>query len=224
MISSIVGIAKIDFRAKSKLSEKELGQYRQLSSLKKKDFLIGRIALKQALANYTSQDLDKKVTIKNSDTGLPYIEGWDNLHCSLSHSYNRGIGVVAPYRVGVDIEKIKPHKKSLLNYIADQEEIDVVQDFFGTQTDVITLIWVIKESVMKGIGAGFSISPKQVKIIRQIANTTFEVKIHKYKSKLWYVWPSKAGSYYIGVAYEKNYEQKPNINWYTGASLSTSRN
>ena len=224
MMSSIAAITKIDFRAKSQLSKKELGQYSQLSSLKKKDFLIGRIALKQALANYTSQDLDKKVTIKNSDTGLPYIEGRDNLHCSLSHSYDRGIGIVAPYKVGVDIEKIRPHKKSLLNYIADKEEIDLVKDFFGIQTDVITLIWIIKESVMKGIGTGFSISPKQVKIIRKISDTTLEVRIHEYKSKPWYVWPSKAGSFYIGIAYDKNYEQKPNINWYTGASLSTSRN
>ena len=224
MTSSIAAIAKIDFRAKSQLSEKELGQYRKLSSLKRKDFLIGRVALKQALANYTSQDLDKKLTIKNSDTGLPYIEGWEDLHCSLSHSYGRGIGIVARHRVGVDIEKIRPHKKSLLNYVADQKEVDVVQDFFGAGTDVMTLIWVIKESVMKGVGAGFSIAPKQVKIIRKVSGASFEVKIQNYKSKLWYVWPNKADHFYIGIAYEKNYEQKPSINWYTSASLSTTKN
>ena len=224
MKSSIAGIAKIDFRAKSKLSKEELDQYRQLSKFKKKDYLIGRIALKQALANYTSQDFDQKVTIKNNDAGLPYVEGVRDIYCSLSHSYNRGIGIVAPYRVGVDIEKIRPHKKSLLNYVANQEEIDVVQDFFGTQTDVMTLIWVIKESVMKGVGAGFSIAPKQLEIISKASDKSFEVKIQNYKSKLWYVWPSKAGRFYIGIAYEKNYEQKPSINWYTGASLSATRN
>ena len=224
MTSSIVGIDKIDSSAKSKLNKNELHQYRQLSNHRKKDFLLGRVALKQALANYIAEDLDKAVTIKNAGNGLPYIEGWDNLYCSLGHSYDRGIGVVAHHKVGVDIEKIRPHKKSLLDYITNQNEADLVQDFFGTQTDIISLVWVIKESVMKGVGVGFGIPPKQVEIIGKVEDTTFKVKIHKFKSPIWYVWPFKVKDFYISIAYEKNYRQKPNINWYNSTGISASQN
>jgi len=186
------------------------------------DFLAGRTALKSALNQYLSKnkiDSLEKVVIKNSQSGQPYIEGYETLHCSIGHSYGWGVGAVAPFRIGVDIEKIRPHQDSLTNYIAESDELTLVQNFFNDQTDKITLIWTIKESVMKALGVGFKISPKQVKIIGRI-NEFFEVEVLDSIPSYWYVWPVDTGNYYISVAYEKKYGQKTSVDWDSKIGIS----
>jgi phosphopantetheinyl transferase len=130
------------------------------------------------------------------------------------------VGAVASFRIGVDVEKIRPHKDSLANYIAGSDELSLVQGFFNDQTDKITLIWTIKESVMKALGVGFKISPKQVKIIGRI-NQFFEVEVLDSIPSYWYVWPVDTGDYYISVAYEKKYGQKTSVDWDSEIGISS---
>lgn len=226
MRSNIVGIEKISLNAESKLSEYELDEYCNLTEYKREDFLLGRIALKQAISSHTGKDFDQKVTIKNSKSGRPYINDKNNFFCSISHSYGRGIGIVSPFKVGADIEKVRSHDRSLLNYIADIEEVNLVCDFFGNQTDVITLIWVIKESVMKGMGVGLKLPPKHVMITKMTSTRShFQVNIVDRESSLtWYVWPIKKNDFYIGIAYEKEHREEPNIHWYRDTCLQAAEN
>jgi len=223
---NIVGIEKISSNVKSKLSKYELDEYCNLTECKQEDFLLGRIALKQSLSSYTGKDFDQTVTIKNSKSGRPYINGKNDFFCSISHSYGHGIGIVSPFKVGADIEKVRPHDRFLLNYIADIEEINLVSDFFGNQTDVVTLIWVIKESVMKGVGVGLKIPPKQVTITKKTSTRNhFKVNIISSDSSLtWYVWPIKKNDFYIGIAYEKEHKEEPNIHWYRDTCLQAAKN
>jgi phosphopantetheinyl transferase len=188
------------------------------------DFLAGRVALKNALKQYLSKNkIDLlnlgEINIKNFESGQPYIESYENLHCSISHSYGLGIGAVAPFRIGVDIEKIRPHKDSLATYIAEDKELDLVQDFFHSHTDKITLVWTIKESVMKALGVGFKISPKRVKITKRI-NNFFEVKVLDSTTSYWYVWSIDTGDCYISIAYEKKHGQKTYVDWDSKISIS----
>lgn len=189
----------------------------------KKDFLAGRTALKNAFNQYLFKNRlpsIEKVIINNSQSGQPYIEGYETLHYSIGHSYGFGVGVVAPFRIGVDVEKIRPHKDSLANYIAESDELSLVHGFFNDQTDKITLIWTIKESVMKALGVGFKISPKRVKIVGQI-NKFFEVEVLGSKPSYWYVWPVDTEDYYISVAYEKKHGQKTGVDWDSKIGISS---
>jgi phosphopantetheinyl transferase len=166
----------------------------------KTDFLAGRVALKTAFNQYLSKNKIhslEKVVINNSQSGQPYIEGYETLHCSIGHSYGLGVGAVAPFRIGVDVEKIRPHKDSLANYIAE-----------------------LKESVMKALGVGFKISPRQVKIMRQ-GNKFFEVEVSDSKPSYWYVWPVDTEDYYISVAYEKKHGQKTGVDWDSKIGVSS---
>src|SRR3989344_5679474 len=188
----------------------------------KTDFLAGREALKNALNQYLSKNkmrLLEKVVINNSQSGQPYIQDYETLHCSIGHSYGLGVGAVAPFRIGVDVEKIRPHKDSLANYIAEPKELNLVENFFNNRTDKITLVWTIKESVMKALGIGFKISPRQVKIMRQ-GNKFFEVEVSDSKTSYWYVWPVDTEDYYISVAYEKKYGQKTSVDWDSKIGIS----
>jgi len=189
----------------------------------KNDFLAGRMALKNALNQYLSKSKIhplEKVVIKNSQSGQPYIEGYEILHCSIGHSYGLGVGAVAPFRVGIDVEKIRPHLNSLANYIAEPEELLLVENFFNNQTDKITLVWTVKESVMKALGIGFKISPKQVKIVGQ-GNRFFEVEVLDSTPSYWYVRPVDTEDYYISVAYEKKYGQKTSVDWDSEIGISS---
>lgn len=188
----------------------------------KRDFQAGRTALKDAFNQYLSKNelpSPGKVVINNLQSGQPYIEGYETLHCSIGHSYGLGVGAVASFRIGVDVEKVRPHKDSLANYISEADELSIVQDFFNTQMDKITLVWTIKESVMKALGVGFKISPRQVKITRRI-NKFFEVEVLDSKISYWYVWPVDTGDYYISVAYEKNHGQKTGVDWDSKIGIS----
>ena len=181
------------------------------------------MALKKAFNQYLSKKKIhplEKVVIKNSQSGQPYIEGYETLHCSIGHSYGLGVGAVAPFRIGIDVEKIRPHQDSLANYIAEPKELLLVENFFNDQTDKITLVWTIKESVMKAMGIGFKISPKQVKILRQ-GDKFFEVEVLDPIPSYWYVRPVDAEDYYISVAYEKKYEQKTSVDWDSEIGISS---
>ena len=193
-----------------------------LSDSAKNDFLAGRIALKNAFNQYLSKNKIhplEKVVINNSQSGQSYIQGYETVYCSIGHSYGLGVGAVAPFRIGIDVEKIRPHQDSLANYIAESNELILVQDFFNDQTDKITLTWTIKESVMKALGVGFKISPKQVKIVGRI-NGFFEVEVLDSKPSYWYVWPVDTGDYYISVAYEKKHGQKTGVDWDSKIGIS----
>jgi len=214
-MSNIAVANKVDSTFLHCLSGKESAKYQTLSEQSKKDFLAGRVALKNALFDYkgTSAKSSDKVIVNNLDNGQPSIIGQEHVRCSIAHSYGWGIGAVAPCRIGVDIEKVRPHKKTLLRYISNPKEIKVVGNFFGTDTDDVTLIWVIKEAVMKGLGTGFEVSPRQVKISRQVNQEYFEAEVKDLEPRLWRVWPFKKDDFYISIAYENNYQQKPRINW-----------
>lgn len=189
----------------------------------KNDFLAGRMALKNAFNQYLSKNKirrGEKVIINNFQNGQPYIESYKTLHCSIGHSYGFGVGAVAPFRIGVDVEKIRPHKDSLANYIAEPNELNLVENFFNNQTDKITLVWTIKESVTKALGVGFEISPKQVKIMKR-GNKFFEVEVLDSKPSYWYVWPVDTEDYYISVAYEKKHRQKTGVDWDSKIGISS---
>jgi phosphopantetheinyl transferase len=215
MTSNIVVIKRVDSTFLHCLSGRELAKYQTLSEQSRKDFLAGRVALKNAFLNYKgiSAKSSDKVIINNLDNGQPMIIGEEQVYCSIGHSYGWGIGAVATCRIGVDIEKVRPHQKALLRYISSPKEIGLVRNFFGKSTNYITLIWVIKEAVLKGLGTGFGVSPRQVKISRQINQEYFSVEGKGLRPKLWRVWPFRKDNFYISIAYENNYEQKPRINW-----------
>ncbi|MEA1900284.1 MAG: 4'-phosphopantetheinyl transferase superfamily protein [Thermodesulfobacteriota bacterium] len=70
---------------------------------------------------------------------------------SLTHKPDYAGGVVAPTRIGIDIEKIRQCSEALFSKTAGEKEWSLVN------TDPIKLFfryWTSKESVLKAVGAG----------------------------------------------------------------------
>lgn len=199
----------------SYLSDHEVTKYNSLDDQKRSDWLSGRLALKAAALNFSlSFNSLADIDIDNSPNGQPYIVGEDKVFCSIAHSHSWAIGAVSTDRIGVDIERIRPHAEDLLKYLADDDEIAILKTGFKSPSDLITAIWTIKEAVLKGLGIGFGITPKELKIGRSGNGglVPVEVKTTGFISR-WQVSSCRENDFFIAVASPKNYEQKQ-IDWY----------
>jgi len=76
---------------------------------------------------------------------------------SLSHKSEFVGGVVAPAKIGMDIEKIRPVSNGLYKKIADDDEWDLAT---SDRQALFFRYWTSKEAVVKAAGTGFKDMPK----------------------------------------------------------------
>lgn len=111
---------------------------------------LGRIALKHSITDINFC----QITTDYINFGEPIFVNAPNMFCSIAHSYGLGVGASAFFKLGVDVEKIRKHDKSLLKYIALQRELSLFNE--ESEDILVTKIWVIKEAVSKALGIGIA--------------------------------------------------------------------
>ncbi len=106
----------------------------------------------------------------------PYIKGRSDVFYNISHSGNMVVLGISDKEIGVDIERCKRFKDSLVKYVFSEGEIEFAgklsdkmpgrSEGEGIQREdvVYTRFWTIKESIMKHSGMGISLEPKKIKI------------------------------------------------------------
>ncbi|MCR5557630.1 MAG: 4'-phosphopantetheinyl transferase superfamily protein [Butyrivibrio sp.] len=112
----------------------------------------------------------KKLGLEGAEIGLlenkkPYIIGADGLYFNLSHSGGMAVCAFSDSEVGIDIEKNKEFKDSLVDYVFDDREKEFVSrlsDDDNKRNALFTSIWTMKESIMKFTGKGISMVPKSI--------------------------------------------------------------
>ena len=108
---------------------------------KKKEFLAGRIVLKQLLEYY---DLPYKGVIKD-DILKPYLLGSKH-NVSISHSHDYATAVIDPEnKTAIDIELVSDKLLVLAPKFLTDEEMA----FCGNDLQKITFIWCAKETLYK---------------------------------------------------------------------------
>ncbi len=202
------------------LNKSDLKSIEQTHFRKIKESILGKIALKKAynLYNRRAQDHKKIKILKNKD-GRPFIKNNSKLSCSISHSFGYAGAIIGEKTIGIDIEKIRTHKKELSGYILLPDELRYVSDRNPNLT--ITKTWVIKEAVLKAIGVGFKLSPKKIKICKKVKNNylvTIDNKDRLHKKKF-NVLAFRWKSFYIAIAMESHKNGKYKINWHNLTSL-----
>lgn len=148
-------------------SKSELNNLASLRKNRQSEWTLGRIALKLSLDN---KNLNK-IEISNNKQMIPFITN-NKSFCSIAHSCEMGVGIASQVSVGVDVEKIRPHNKELLGYIASGNEIKLFNNF--NINTVTTYLWVIKESVLKALSIGISYPMKYMGVTKE--NECFKVK------------------------------------------------
>ena len=126
------------------------------------------VLLKRAMSEFGIDEPE----IELGANGKPYIKGRSDIFFNLSHSGTYAAMTVSDREVGIDIEKIKNFKDSLIKRVFDEKEIAMVSRLLseteGTKeniagTDALyTGLWTAKESVMKYFGTGLSMDPAKI--------------------------------------------------------------
>lgn len=89
----IVKIDRLEFNLKNKiLSKEEIDLFDKMCDFRKREFLAGRFAIKEALYKAGLKISYSKMNIKYNDDNSIYLEGYSNIKISISHEKEYAIG------------------------------------------------------------------------------------------------------------------------------------
>ena len=95
----------------------------------------------------------------------PHIKGHGDVFFNISHSGEVACLGISDREIGVDVEKIKHFKDSLIDYVFAPQEQDMTKELATAGNDidkVYTRLWTVKESIMKYSGKGITLGPKNI--------------------------------------------------------------
>lgn len=151
-------------------------KYKYANFNKNTKLKIRNLLLNDLIDNYDSQE------IYYNDYGKPYIKD-NNIYFNISHSYDYLIVCTSEYEVGIDIEKIRPVKKELIDYIATENEKEYIYSEKANIEKRVFEIYTLKEAYFKMLGTGLQ-DFKSVEF--SIANNRVICKTKKIHSSLYY--------------------------------------
>lgn len=112
--------------------------------------------VKKVLSRYVNIDWHK-VRINKNKYGKPYLRDFPNIHYNISHTKGAIVCAVSDNPVGVDIERVRPYKKQIIEYFFTQNEREYIFKDMENQDKRFTEIWTKKEAYVKWAGTGIEI-------------------------------------------------------------------
>ncbi|MET0336940.1 MAG: 4'-phosphopantetheinyl transferase superfamily protein, partial [Caulobacter sp.] len=152
-----------DMLARVYLSAPELAQYDALPPRRRRQWLNGRCAAKDAVLNWLRGSgrggvYPKELRIENDASGCPRIAAnvTDaapvHLHLSITHKGKLAAAMVGEAPVGVDVEAIEPRDEGFAALVASPSELALASD--GDVDAAVTRAWVAKEVAAKAAQTG----------------------------------------------------------------------
>ena len=136
---------------------------------RKKSYLLGRIAAKQAVSKLLlkEQAIDS-FAIQFGVFHFPvvnYIQ-YQNIQVSITHCGNLGVALAYPeeHPLGIDIEKIDIDKVEAMKSLIVDSEYDLISSCSLEIAEGSTLIWTIKEALSKVLKTGLTLDFKIIEI------------------------------------------------------------
>lgn len=132
------------------------------SEVRKKNFILGRIAAKMACSSVEKIPCSS-IRVTNGFFGQPLI-GSNRSRVSISHTSSFAIAVVSPFDIplGIDLEEIILPKsaKSISNYLGT-DELHFFEGIDGCFELYLTMLWTAKEALSKFFLGGLSLDFKK---------------------------------------------------------------
>ncbi len=108
---------------------------------------------------------EKTATYSYTNNGKPSIAGHPEIHFSVSHSGDYVVCAFTSNPVGVDIERVKNVKPSMIKYTCDMQEAAAI-NLFEPSTPEYNAgffdVWTKKESFLKFLGIGLKVRPAEI--------------------------------------------------------------
>ena len=181
------------FLEKRYLNQPEKAHYQTLPLNKQKEYLISRVALKDALRGYVKRQFNKgtfpiEYFIKHDDLNKPSVYGLEEvvgLEISLAHKGTDSVAIVSNKNVGIDIESIEPRSDEFMNLSFTTSELELLAE--RDLAEWSTCFWVAKEAYGKKLGLGLQGNPKRYEVKAIISNDELviedcKVKLFRFKN------------------------------------------
>lgn len=185
-------VASWDFILKRYFNQTEKQYHQQLLPNKKKNWMVSRVAVKDAVRNLLRQQKDHACfpitfEISSDEAGKPYLIGdlTEDIHVSLAHKGKEAVGI-ARYGspVGIDMETIEERSSGFYGLVFTENELALLKD--RDQAEWTTRFWVAKEAYGKFLGTGLKGNPKafEVEHIKEdhLWISNIEIKTIKHKN------------------------------------------
>ncbi|MEM0964213.1 MAG: 4'-phosphopantetheinyl transferase superfamily protein [Bacteroidota bacterium] len=134
------------------------------SVLRQRQSRLGRWAARTLAAERLGLG-PRDVPLVTAGDGAPEVDG---LYVSIAHTSRGGdpaaLAAVASGPVGVDLERIGSRRPDLWTRILRPDEHVLLDQLGGPTDEVQTLLWVLKEAVLKGQRTGFRAGTQSVRL------------------------------------------------------------
>ena len=170
-----------DFILKRYFNQTEKKHQRSLLPNKKKEWMISRVAVKDAvrmLLLKTKNDpyFPIEFEIKSDEVGKPFLEGAmvEGINISLAHKNLEAVAIARFDKpVGIDIEEIQARSAGFNEIVFTPSELSLIGP--KENDEWVTRCWVAKEAFGKMLGKGLMGNPKAY-VIEEIRGEELKIK------------------------------------------------
>ena len=171
-------IAKVDYQNLlsfvSKDKKERISKFRFIEDAKRT--LYGDI-LARYLACKKLNICNEQLNFQNNKFGKPYLKNYPDFHFNISHSGDWVVCATSNKEVGIDVEQIKPIDLDIAKrFFSNSEYQDLIVKEENIQTTYFYDIWTLKESYIKYIGKGLSMSLDSFSIVREEDKIRIQLK------------------------------------------------
>lgn len=128
----------------------------RLNNTSKLQTVAGELLARFSVGQYLGK-ADQEIKLVFGDKGKPYIENLKNVHYNISHSGHYVVCAVAPYEIGIDVERVRKVNLRIAERFFSEPEInDLMSCNEEDRMHYFITLWTIKESYLKAIGRGLT--------------------------------------------------------------------
>ena len=186
------------------LSAEELERYAAFPVEKRRrEFLLGRAVLRTLAAEQTETPPTEVPLRVAEDGAVEWVDAPH--HVSLAHADTRAVAVMAPFRVGVDLEQIAAYEPEVRQFALRPDELEQLGAGPLDRDAAFICIWTLKEAVLKARRTGLRTAPKRVHldigpdIDPEALRGTAQVQ-----GEAWHVAAERWDDFFLSVAWEQD--------------------
>ncbi|MFF8971039.1 beta-ketoacyl synthase N-terminal-like domain-containing protein [Streptomyces sp. NPDC014995] len=176
-------LASRELIMRNSLGGPERSEYAELAPRGRRQWLLGRIAVKDAVRRWLWDHgegpvFPAELRVHNDEAGRPYVTGVHGrvlppLDVSLAHCAEAGVAIVRPRTPGpgpgIDIEEVTDRTPQTLAVALGEAELRLLRRLSAADGDSealwFTRFWTAKEAVAKAEGTGFAGRPRDVAVL-----------------------------------------------------------
>ena len=125
---------------------------------RKRSYLIGRYAAKQAIANLVQKENLQNILIQQGIFNQPVVrcEMHQNIQVSITHCEEFGAAIAFPeaHPMGIDLQEINERRREVIESQVSEPEKEIIGKLSHPYDTILTLFWTAKEALSKVLKTG----------------------------------------------------------------------